>query len=253
MLRKIFVSIIYLYVLVVQTSCFAGLMDYPNVAVLNFSKKAAVSQDLTFEDASMVADHVIGFLTDSEMFNVVEREQIRAITDEHSFNSTGLIDLGTAAQLSKLHGVQYLVYGSVTGLSVKNTAMGYENSERGKIDGTKYTVVANISARFIEVETGRIVLAARGKGESSSTGIGVGFGKRKNNLEDCGENEGTDSNYSQGFRIGAVTVSQEQVDNALIKAAEDVVFGKFGFLEKLENKGKRKKDEICIQGGLRYA
>lgn len=260
MIRKMFTSVICLCALFVQTSCFAGLKDYPNIAVVNFSKKAAVSQDLTFDDASMVTDYVIDALLDTEMFNVIEREQLRAITDEHSFNASGLIDLSTATQIGKLHGVRYLVYGSVVGLSLKDKVVGYTNAKVGGIDNTQHTVVANITARFIDVETGRIVLTARGEGASSSTMTEFKFGKKiRESVENVEETEELDSEIEENeeiddsatgeevisnehkITIGVVKVSQVQVHNALHKAADDIVFGKFGFLNKLERRGKRRK------------
>lgn len=251
MIRKMLVSVIYLCALFVQTVCYAGLHDYPNIAVINFSKKAAVSQELTFEDAGVVTEYLIDALIDTDMFNVIEREQLRAITDEHSFNASGLIDLSTATQLGKIHGVKYLVYGSVVGLSLKDTGVGYCNDRYGKIDNTKHTVIADVTARFIDVETGRIVLTGRGEGASSSTQTELGLRKRKNtSYEDASseDEEGnvdgvtnTESDYEHTFKFGAVTVSQKQVHNALAKAADDLVFGKFGFLEKLERKNKRRK------------
>lgn len=227
------------------TTCFAGLMDYPDIAVLGFSKKAAVSQELTFEDAGVVTEYLIDALIDTDMFNVIEREQLRAITDEHSFNATGLIDMSTATKLGKLHGVKYLVYGSVVGLSLKDTGIDYGNDKYGKIDNTKHTVIADVTARFIDVETGRIVLTGRGEGASSSTQTEVGLRRRKNtsyeNAYSEDEDANTESGYEHIFKFGAVNVSQKQVHNALAKAADDLVFGKFGFLEKLERKAKRKR------------
>lgn len=238
-------SIVCMCALSIQTSCFAGLMDYPNIAVINFSKKAAVSQDLTFDDASMVTDYVIENLVDSDMFNVMEREELRSITNEHSYNATGLIDLNTATQVGKLNGVKYLVYGSVVGLSLKDTGIGYGNDKYGKVDNTKHTVIANVTARFIDVETGRIVLTGRGEGESSSAQTEVGLKKRKGysdeeRIDESGSAD-VETGYEHTIKIGAVAVSQDQVHNALEKAAEDLVFGKFGFLEKIERKGKRKR------------
>ena len=180
MIRRSLASVFCLLALMLPTSCFAGLMDYPDIAVLNFNKKAAVSQELTFEDAGVVTEYLIDALIDTDMFNVIEREQLRAITDEHSFNATGLIDMSTATQLGKLHGVKYLVYGSVVGLSLKDTGIDYGNDKYGKIGNTKHTVIADVTARFIDVETGRIVLTGRGEGASSSAQTEVGLGKRKN-------------------------------------------------------------------------
>ena len=250
---KILLSFMLLCMMLLPVNCFAGLHDCPNIAVLNFSKKAAVSRDLSFEDGSLVTEFVIDGLLDTDMFNIIEREQLRAITDEHSFNSTGLIDLSTATQIGKLHGVKYLVYGSVVGLSLKDKEFGYTNSKVGGVGNTQHTVIANITARFIDVETGRIVLTARGEGASTSTKTEFTFNKTKRarsaavpSYDDYGNpinnsSDEPDETVMHTVAIGAVAVSQVQVHNALYKAADDLIYGKFGFLKKLEGKGRRKR------------
>lgn len=240
-MMRIIGAIICLCCWMIPMQCFAGLFDCPNIAVLKFHNKAAVSQELTFDDAGLVTDFVIDGLIDTDRFNIIEREQLREITDEHSYNATGLIDMSTAAQIGRLYGVQYLITGSVVGLSLKDKAVSYNNTQSVGVGNTQHTVIANIAARVIDVETGRIVLTARGKGESTSTKTEFSLNKK---------NESTDSSYysysdnsstaTQTITIGTVAVSQVQVHNALYKAAEDLVYGEFGFLNKMAGKGKRK-------------
>lgn len=160
----------------------ASLHDYPNVAVLPYANKAAVSRELTMGDASLVSEFVIEQLLDSERFNVIEREMMETIMKEHSFNMSGMVDPMTAVQIGKLAGVRYLVAGSITGLSTKKSGASYSDSVWGGGGFNKNTVIANITARFIDVETGRIVLAASGTGESASTNIE--FTLKKTKLED---------------------------------------------------------------------
>lgn len=241
-MKRFFVSMVCLCALMVQTSCFAGLMDYPSVAVINFSKKASVPEGLSFEDASMVTDYVIDALLDADMFNVMEREELRSITNEHSYNATGLIDLNTATQIGRLNGVKYLVYGSVVGLGVKEKEVGYSNNKYGDLDNAQHTVVANISARFIDVETGRIVLTGQGEGASTSSRTGIGYGITENTRTiDNGDGTTRTLDTEHNFVIGTAKVSQVQVHNALQKAVDDLVFGDRGFLKKLESKGKRRR------------
>lgn len=149
----------------------ASLYDYPNVAVLPYANKAAVSQQLSLADASMVSEFVIEQLLDAERFNVIEREMLESIMKEHSFNMSGMVDPMTAVQIGKLAGVKYLVAGSVTGLSTKNSGASYSDTAWGGAGFNNNTVIANVTARFIDVETGRIVLAASGTGESASTNM----------------------------------------------------------------------------------
>ena len=149
----------------------ASLHDYPNVAVLPYANKAAVSQQLSLADASMVSEFVIEQLLDAERFNVIEREVLESVMKEHSFNMSGMVDPMTAVQIGKLAGVKYLVAGSVTGLSTKSSGASYSDTAWGGGGFNKNTVIANVTVRFIDVETGRIVLAASGTGESASTNM----------------------------------------------------------------------------------
>lgn len=253
------------FMTVLSSTCFAGLKDYPNVAVLPFSKKADVSDDLKLEDGEMVSEYIIEALFDSGRFNVIEREQMKAIADEHSFNMTGLVDLGTAVQIGKLCGVKYLIYGSIVGLSTKEGEFGYDNSAIGGIGNKKHKVIANLTARIIDVETGRIVLAGHGNGSSTSTHTEFSLRKKSSNnnsyydstntLELESESYATDEDYittedtsaltykQHTFKIGTATVSQEQVHNALYKAVNDVLNGKFGLLTKMDGKGKIKNNK----------
>lgn len=242
------------FMTILSSTCFAGLKDYPNVAVLPFSKKAAVSDDLKLEDGEMVSEYIIEELFDSGRFNVIEREQLKVIADEHSLNMTGLVDLGTAVQIGKLCGVKYLIYGSVVGLSTKEGEFGYENSVYGEVGNKKHKVIANLTARIIDVESGRIVLAGHGDGSSTSTHTEFSLKKRSSSsndlytantdeysLESESVNISTTTSMKHTIKIGTATVSQEQVHNALYKAVHDTLYGKFGLLTKMDGKGKVRK------------
>ena len=230
MFTKLMRSVILSLCLIVPSNCFAGLNDYPDIALLEFSNKASVSYDISFEDASMVSDYVLEELLDSGRFNVMEREQLQGILDEHHLNLTGLVSPDTAVEIGKLTGVQYLVYGSITGLSSKKQGIGYANFG-GIIDNYQYVVTANITGRFIDLETGRIVLAARGTGSSTSSSTEFGY------------RSGRRFYPSEGhfIRIGADEISQVQVHNALMKAVRDLVNGKNGFIAKMDGKGNKRR------------
>ncbi|WP_407398501.1 CsgG/HfaB family protein [Anaerovibrio sp.] len=170
-MRKLICLLLMLGLLGTGTGYCASLQDYPNIAVLPYANKAAVSKQLSLADASLVSEFVIEQLLDSERFNVIEREMLEAIMKEHSFNMSGMVDPLTAVQIGKLAGVKYLVAGSVTGLSTKSSGASYSDTRVGGGGFNINTVIANVSARFIDVETGRIVLAASGTGESASTNM----------------------------------------------------------------------------------
>ena len=121
----------------------ASLYDYPNVAVLPYANRAAVSSELSLADASLVSEFVIEKLLDSSRFNVVERDVMMEIMQEHSFSMSGMVDPSTAPKIGKLLGVNFFVVGSVTGLSTKVSGVGY-NSEAAGAGFNKNTVIAKV-------------------------------------------------------------------------------------------------------------
>lgn len=238
--------------------CWAGLRDCPTIAVLPFSHHAPAgstgNQDaqLSFEDARIASDYVLENLVDCGEFQVVEREQMAAILSEHNLNLSGMVDVSTAKEIGRITGVQYLVYGSVVGCSLKESHAGYQNNVvGGSVDNKRHVVIANVVGRFIDVETGRIVLTGRGRGQSTSTHNEIGFSLKK-----AAERNALDGDYSSDgiyyngsgmtsepehtIRFGSEQVSQVQVHNAIGKAAYDLVGGKEGFLAKLAGQTKWK-------------
>ena len=253
----------------------------PNIAVLPYAQRASVSKELSLEDAAYVSEFLVEQLLDANRFNVIERTQLLAITEEHKLNMSGLVDPSTAAEVGRLAGVKYLVMGSVTGLSTKKSGASYENRSAGSIGGKMNTVIANVTARFIDVETGQIILAASGTGESASTYTEFALKSEIEETEstteegyyadvtdtsaeyseaDAGEsgeyysdgNVGVVGNTTTNSRkrtvvehkitIGTTEFSQVQVRNALYKAVDDLVFNKnFGILAKLDGKAKHRK------------
>lgn len=190
------------------SNCWAGLHDYPTVAVMPYANRAAVSSQIQLSDAGLVSEFVIEELLDTGRFDVVEREQLTAIAKEQKLSLTGLFDTSTAVQMGGLVGAKYLVIGSVTGLSTKTSGLSYENSSLGKIGGQQNTVIANVTARIVDVETGRIVLAAHGTGESASAN--AEFVLRKTWVEEVDDNTssmGDDySNVDMGYTMQEMTV-----------------------------------------------
>lgn len=252
-MKKIILAFVFTLAFATGAVCFAGLHDFPNVAVLPFRNKAITSDDVNYQEQNLISEFVIEELIDTGRFNVLERDELMAITNEHSLNMTGLVDPATAAQIGRLAGVKYLVAGSVAGLTTKESGASYDNSGLGNVGGTKHTVIANVNARIFDVETGRILLACHGVGKSSSAHIEFKLNVTKNtpyetevidpdtgdpNIQEAEETTVT----SHTVKIGAVTVSQVQVHNAIAKAVTNLVFNKnYGLLAKMDGKAKRNK------------
>ena len=191
-------------------------------------------------DAGVASDYVLDALLDSDRFSIIEREQMQAIMSEHHLNLTGMVDSATAVQIGRLTGVKYILYGSVVGCSLKEKTIGYDNNTIGGIGNNQHTVIANVVARFIDVETGRIVLAARGKGESTSTYNEIKWKKLNTSYDNYSDTDGTNS-FGHTVKFGTKEVSQEQVHNAIAKAADDLVYGKMGILAKMDGTARRRR------------
>ncbi len=244
---------------VAASAAAASLYDYPNVAVLPYANKAAVSKELTLADASLVSEFVIEKLLDSGRFNVVEREMIMQIMQEHNLNMSGMINPADVPMIGQLSGANYFIVGSVTGLSAKTGVLDYSHSEIGGVGGDKHTVIANVTARIIDIETGRIVLAANGTGKSSSTVVEFSLSKTKTSTtEETGYDSATGEEYimegesekkvTHTVRIGTADYSQVQVRNALYKAVDDLVFNPtYGIIAKMDGKNLGKNGQVKRQ------
>ena len=250
-MKKFFAAIF--FTLIFSTSAqAASLFDYPTVGVLPYVNKAAISANLSIADASIISDIVIEKLVDSERFKVVERERMKEVLNELAFQFGGVVNENTVVQMGNMLGASYLVAGSITGLSTKKSGVDYKHSDAGGGSFNKMTVMANVTMRFIDVETGQIVLVASGTGESARTNAEFTL-KRKTaedyettSTDDSGfENvsEGTDVNFStQTLTIGSQEFSLVQVRNAFYWAVEDMIYNKnFGLLAKLDGRAKHKK------------
>lgn len=254
-MRNFFIACIILNFILcvgIQYAQATSLRENPRVAILPYTNKAADCPGLSLRDASIVSEFLIEQLLDSQRFKIVEREKMKEVVNEHSFNLSGLVDTATAVAIGRLAGAQYLVAGSIAGLSTKKSGVSYSHSEKGSADFEKNAVVANITLRIIDLEDGTVVLAASGTGESARTSMEFVLEKEiLNEYEttiDDGSGyedveEGTEvKRITQSLTIGGKRVSMVQVRNALYKAAVDVIYNKdFGVLAKIDGKAKRRK------------
>lgn len=250
-MKKLLLLLLVTACLLLHGTCLAGLNDYPRVAVLDVTNDSMVA-DINVNDTKSVTNYVIEALLDSGRFNVMERSQLQALAREHHLNMTGLVDISTSPQIGKMLGVEYLVISNIASISNKEGVVGYEHSTYGGASNNQHQVIANITARIVEVQTGRIVLAAHGSGRSTSTNTEIVFNKRKRDryqttstdpltgLEDV-EDADSITTTTHTIKLGSETFSSVQVHNALYKAVVDTVDGKFGFVTKLDGRGKKMK------------
>lgn len=150
-MKKFFSLLIFTLIFSITQNSYAGIYDYPRVAILPFHLKANVSEILSLTQEDIVNECVNTELVKSNRFDIVDRVYLSEVLNEQSFQMTGAIDPNTAVKIGKLVGAQYIVVGSITSLN-----------SRGK------SVTASIFSRMIDVETGRVVLAGKGKASTNT-------------------------------------------------------------------------------------
>ena len=113
------------------------------------------------------ADVLTEVLVKNKRFSLVEREQLDAVIKEQKLGMTGLIDDATAAQVGRLLGVKYMIFGNVNDASakkVKRTAR--RKDKKGNVVTRPYWEIqcnALVTARVIDIETGEILFAGKEK------------------------------------------------------------------------------------------
>ena len=248
-MRKIFALIALMSLLFVNLAEAANIKDHPRIAVMNFANKAITSEGLRDHDFSSAAEYAIYQLSASDWFDLIDYEQMAAVANMHAMNLSGLVDPSTAPPLGKFLAAEFIMVGSFKSSGVSITGPAGLKFSKG-------TVTANVTVRFVDVETLKIVGVGMGTGKSSSTSTEISFSPYRNaanwiiprqtniiigdgNVINNGViNSETGGEY--GIKIGADEVSAVQVRNALSKAIRDAVYGKTGLLTSL-NGGKQLK------------
>ena len=108
-------------------------------------------------------------LSKNKNFEVIEREQIRSVLQEQAFGASGAVDDTTAAQIGKLAGLKYIVYGKII-------SAGAERGSHSLMGLTvnQLKVKVQIAVRMIDATTGAIVWAEQVDGNVKKTGGSYG-------------------------------------------------------------------------------
>jgi len=188
---KTFAIICAMILLTTQVAFAATIERGATVAVTDLGVHSGTSDpDVNLLNAEAASsEYVIARLVATNNFDVKDRSLVYEALK--SLNMLGLIDPDGAKKIGEVLNVRYLVYGNVTDVSIA--------VEKALVNVT--TVKAHIVLRIMDVDTGKILTAARGEGSSASSLVG-------------------DENF---FYIGTAKVTQTAVHNALQKAAFQAV------------------------------
>ena len=190
---KNFFTVFVLIFMICVTAEAALIEKNSTVAVMDFEPHEGTSStNLDLLNAEKTSsEYVIYRLAETKKLSVVDRETVQDKLQD--LKTSGIIDPATAAKIGTVLGVRYIVYGNVTDVTAATDKFGVN----------VHRVRAHLMIRIMDVETGRIVMAARGEGQSESAFVGD-----------------SDGNF---ITIGTVKVSQVSVHNALQKAAFQAV------------------------------
>lgn len=198
-----------LLVLCFSTTCLAAsLKSHPVVGIVPFHDNGLISKDFSREEMKDVVDFAYIAMSETNRFELVERTRQRAILDEYSYDMSGLVDQDTCAEIGGQLGAQYLLLGSINGLTTRHSEMTVVGA------GTKRAqVTATVSLRLVDVETGRVVLATMGRSKKNNTLVKAPLGL---------------------IRIGTDEVDKEQALEALQSAIDDAVNGPRGLIAHMD-------------------
>ena len=153
-----------------------------------------------------MADQVMNALVDTNEFKVIERKKIDTVLAEQDFahSDRAAPKEATRIKMGKLLGVQYIVTGSITKFSTEQKGGNVRIKGIGLGAGKAKTEV-NLTARIVDVNTGTILLGAKGNGTSKKGG-GLSFSKG-------GTGFGMDS---PEFKDSAIGEAQQAACDALV-------------------------------------
>jgi len=133
----------------------AGKSTKKILAVLDFEGNEKLKGKVDLKMSDMLTTSLVK----TARFEIVERNKIDKVFKEQNFGMSGMVDENTAAEVGKLLGAEYVVFGSIT------------SATRKDIDKFGYILVrieVGIDVRAVNTTTGKILLSESAIGVSES-------------------------------------------------------------------------------------
>lgn len=221
------------------------IRNNPRIALMPFGNKAIVSRELNSSGMLDVAsEYMTTQLVWCDRFDPLDYEQVEAALKIMQAGQSGLYDTATTAQAGKFIGAEYMIIGNITGLTLKESGAGANNSTVGGASFNKHTVTASVTLRAVDIETLRIVATGMGRDSSSSSGVEfkVPLYRKETGLSSVLDILCRRKNKEEfAINLGTGKVSDIQVINAINKAAWQAMYGKTGLITFLDG-GKPMKN-----------
>jgi hypothetical protein len=147
--------------------------------IITFGVMEVVSkaEGVTDRQADAIRDIFTRYLANSKTIAVIERERLLSIGEEIMRGASGLIDPRTAAKIGRLAGCQYMLFGSVTGLSEKKAGgmipLPIPLPRDPNLSLTSNVTKATIDMRVVDVTTAEVVLSLSEEGTASESSMGI--------------------------------------------------------------------------------
>ena len=139
------------------------------IGIMKFLNRAS---GLSNQQAEAITDIFTRMLSNSRVIAIIERDRLDSIGREHKLNMSGLVDTGTAVEIGRIAGCQYMLLGSVTQFT-KNVT----NQKFAFINETKYDASVTVDMRVVDVTTSEVVLSMAETGTATRTDSQLDLGK----------------------------------------------------------------------------
>jgi len=176
-MKKLFFVLAFCFVFMVSQAVYAA--DYkPTVTVYGFESKASSGfwHDAKWDIGTGMGEMLIDALVNTGKFNVVERLNLSDITTEQDLVTGGRVSKKTGAKTGSLKGAEYIVRGTITEFTYKESGAGLGLNIKGfNLGGS--TSEAHIAGiiRIYDATTGEIYASERFEKKAPGSGLTVGY------------------------------------------------------------------------------
>lgn len=170
--EKIFINDVgNFFISVAQISAAALIEKNASVAIMDLgTHEKTTDKNLDLMNIEKAAsEYVIRRLVEKTKLNVVDRYAVQEKLK--NLDTEGLISPEEAKKFGEILGVKYIIYGNVTNFSTYTEVN--DSPSRLPSESTTIYIEAQIVIRIMDVETGKIIMAAKGTGKDTSYSINV--------------------------------------------------------------------------------
>jgi curli biogenesis system outer membrane secretion channel CsgG len=158
----------------------SALAQQKSLAVMKFTTTAGGGHSYWYNASWDLGDGMAEMLTtalvETGKYRVLERQQIHDVLGEQDLGASGRVDPATAAQIGKVIGARYLVYGTVNEFEYNKSGGGGGLRIKGiRVGGSEAKAHIGMDVRIVDAVTSEILFSTRSTAEASRAGFKVGY------------------------------------------------------------------------------